>query len=234
MSFINKPIDLFHLCTRVRIMGIFLTCVLCTAGCTASDRAITFNNVKASEQDSHENITISDDMMTSDGIMISDNTITSDDIIISDDIITSNDVREICVYVCGEVNDPGVYSLAEGSRANDALIAAGGFTEEADKSYVNLAAKVNDGDRLYFPGISEATREKAAEEALKAGIVNINTADEALLCTLPGIGSSRAQDIISYRESNGPFESKEDIMKVSGIKDSAYQKICDKITIGSE
>lgn len=228
MNFIDKLIDLFCLCARVRIMGIFLVCVLCIAGCTASDRAITFNNVKASEQngqisgDSHENITISDD------IMISDNIITSDD------DITSNDVMEICVYVCGEVNYPGVYFLAEGSRANDALSAAGGFAEEADKSYVNLAAKVNDGDRLYFPGISEAAQEKAAEEAQKAGIVNINTADEALLCTLPGIGSSRAQDIISYRENNGPFENKEDIMKVSGIKDSAYQKICDKITVGKE
>lgn len=198
----------------------FLICVLCVTGCAESDRAVTFNNVQASGQDGQAAY----GSTAGAGAQLD----------MSDDIKISADIGEICVYVCGEVNYPGVYSLSAGSRANDALSAAGGFTNEADKSYVNLAAIVNDGDRLYFPGISETAQEKAAEEALKAGLVNINTADEALLCTLPGIGSSRAQDIIAYREINGLFENKEDIMKVSGIKDSAYRKICDKITVGEE
>jgi competence protein ComEA len=141
------------------------------------------------------------------------------------------DTAVIYVYVCGEVNSPGVYELLEGSRCDDALKAAGGFSENADRSYVNLAAKLSDGERLYFPGVEEAYALKESEESKQAGLVNINTADEALLCTLPGIGSSRAQDIITYREKNGSFDTKEDIMKVSGIKSAAYGKICDMITV---
>jgi competence protein ComEA len=137
----------------------------------------------------------------------------------------------VCVYVCGEVNAPGVYTLPKDSRYADALNAAGGFTDEADENYVNLAAKINDGERLYFPNKEEAAETVMSEEAAKSGLVNINTADETLLCTLPGIGSARAKDIIAYREKNGVFETKEDIMKVSGIKSAAYGKICDMITV---
>lgn len=222
----NNLISLFRLSARQSTIVLVLTCALCVTGCASSDRAITFNNAKASDQNGQS----AAGAAVSEGVQSG----LSAEMTISDDIRISTDANEICVYVCGEVNYPGVYFLAEESRANDALFAAGGFTEEADQSYVNLASRVKDGDRLYFPGKSETAQEKAAEEALKAGLVDINTADEALLCTLPGIGSSRAKDIISYRESNGPFESKEDIMKVSGIKDSAYQKLCDRITVGKE
>ena len=138
--------------------------------------------------------------------------------------------RLLYVHVCGAVREPGVVALKAGSRAEDALLSAGGFLEEADQSYVNLAAFVEDGEKLYFPTVQEA--EKLADEAegIKKGLVNINTADEKELCTLPGIGSARAKDIISYRETNGGFERIEDIMKVSGIKESAYEKLKDKIT----
>ncbi len=73
--------------------------------------------------------------------------------------------------------------------------------------------------------------ESQAQSDSASGLVNINTADAAALCTLPGIGESRAQDIISYREANGGFQACEDIMKVSGIKTAAYEKIKDKITV---
>lgn len=135
------------------------------------------------------------------------------------------------VHVCGCVREPGVAVLPEGSRAGDALAAAGGFSEDADRDYVNLAAKVADGEKLYFPSAAEA--ESLQEEAQEADshLVDINSAEEALLCTLPGIGASRAEAIIAYREEHGPFETGEDIMKVPGIKEGAYEKLKDRITV---
>lgn len=136
---------------------------------------------------------------------------------------------EIKVYVCGAVVTPGVVALPEGSRAEDALSAAGGFAEDAWRDYVNLAERVADGQKLYFPTLDEA--ESLVGQEARDGLVNINTADVAMLCTLPGIGESRAKDIIAYREAHGAFGSCEEIMQVSGIKTSVYSKISDKITV---
>lgn len=140
-----------------------------------------------------------------------------------------SDAAEIRVYVCGAVEKPGVVSLSEGSRAEDALAAAGGFAENAKRDYVNLAEWVTDGQKLYFPTLEEA--EILIEQESGNGLVNINTADVDTLCTLPGIGESRAKDIIAYREAHGAFASCEDIMQVSGIKNSVYSKISDMITV---
>ena len=103
---------------------------------------------------------------------------------------------------------------------------------------MNLAAKVSDGEQLYFPRVDECERgllqdesRKSAGESCDSGLININTADTAMLCTLPGIGEARAAEIIRYRETSGPFESCEDIMKVSGIKTSVYNRISDLITV---
>lgn len=137
----------------------------------------------------------------------------------------------IRVYVCGAVVNPGVVTVPEGSRAEDALWAAGGFCQDAGRTAVNLADWVADGQMLYFPTQEEALEMESLGTQRESGLVNINTADAALLCTLPGIGEGRAADIIAYREENGGFESCEDIMKVSGIKDSVYEKIRDKITV---
>lgn len=137
----------------------------------------------------------------------------------------------ICVYVCGEVCSPGVVELPAGSRAEAAVLLAGGLTQEADRNYVNLAALVTDGEKLYIPSVLEAAELEAAAEDEECGLVNINTADRDRLLTLPGIGESRAQDIISYREKNGDFASIEDIMKVPGIKSAAFEKIKEKITV---
>ena len=121
--------------------------------------------------------------------------------------------------------------VPEGSRAAEALELAGGMTTEADPFYVNLAEIVTDGQKLYFPTASEAEELEAAGKAAEEGLVNINTASAEELCTLPGIGASRAADIVRYREKNGAFQTKEDIMKVSGIKQNAYDKLCDRITV---
>lgn len=141
--------------------------------------------------------------------------------------LPSEEAPRIYVYVCGAVNCPGVVELPEGSRAEAALKAAGGFREDARTDDVNLAARVGDGEKLYFPTVEE--KAEFSEEGGENGLININTADEETLCTLPGIGISKARDILRYREENGPFESCEDIMNVPGIKTSVYGKIRDSI-----
>lgn len=140
----------------------------------------------------------------------------------------------IRVYVCGAVADPGVVEIPQGSRVEDALAAAGGFGADAGREAVNLADWVSDGQKLYFPTEEEAEGiglTEAGADTGASGLVNINTADVAALCTLSGIGESRAQDIIAYREANGGFISCEDIMNVPGIKTAVYEKIKDKITV---
>lgn len=137
----------------------------------------------------------------------------------------------VYVYVCGAVYQPGVVEVAAGSRAEEVLRLAGGMTAEADPFYVNLAETVTDGQKLYFPTAEEAETMTVTAKAKEDGLVNINTASSEELCTLPGIGASRAADIIRYREKCGSFQTKEDIMKVSGIKQNAYDKLCDHITV---
>lgn len=137
----------------------------------------------------------------------------------------------IYVHVCGAVNCPGVVELPDGSRAETALQAAGGFLDTAQKDYVNLAEKLFDGQKLYFPSEEEACLMIEKEAQSRSGLVNINRADEETLCSLPGIGGTKAQDIIAYREANGGFGQKEDLMKVSGIKENTYNRLSDKITV---
>lgn len=147
------------------------------------------------------------------------------------EVQTEKPVGEIVVFVCGAVQNPGVVELPEGSRAADALEAVGGLLAEAQPDYVNLAVKLEDAQKLYFPTVDEAEFLIQQEKASASGLVNINIADVELLCTLPGIGEARAEAIIAYREQNGGFRNKEDIMNVSGIKQSAYDKLQEYITI---
>jgi len=137
----------------------------------------------------------------------------------------------ICVYVCGAVENPGVVELPEGSRAADALLAVGGLTAEAEEDYVNLAAKVQDGEKLFFPTKAEVELWEEESAMEQKGIVNINTATKEQLMTLSGIGEARAEDILEYRKSQGAFQCIEDLKKVTGIKESLYEKIADKIVV---
>ena len=139
--------------------------------------------------------------------------------------------RQIAVYVCGQVLHPGVVYLDEDARAVDAVEAAGGLTETADAEYINLAARIADGEKLYIPDMQEGQELRAREEEAAAGLVNINTADRERLMTLPGIGESKAQDIIAYREKHGDFVSIEELMNISGIKESLFEKIREKIVV---
>ena len=154
----------------------------------------------------------------------------------------------IYVYVCGAVKNAGVYELPEGSRIIDAVEASGGFSEAADETYVNLAATLGDGVKLLIPTReetgdpevgkqiqsfdlgSDASLENVGDSS-GSGLININTASKDELTAIPGIGSSTAQKIVTYREENGSFKSVEDIMNVSGIKDKLFSKIRDYITV---
>ena len=162
----------------------------------------------------------------------------------------SSPVQTCFVHVCGEVQRPGVYELAEGQRVFEAVELAGGFTADAAESFLNLAEPVRDGMKVQVPDKAMAQDSVAAGRPSggiysSGGIIiagsenadtahtkiNINTASKEELMTLRGIGEARAEDIIRYRQQRGGFESIEDIMKVSGIKDAAFQKIKDSITV---
>ena len=169
---------------------------------------------------------------------------------------SSEEEKTLVVQICGAVSAPGVYELPAGSRIIDAVEAGGGFLPEAEEACCNLAEEIVDGCQIYIMTKSEScadgqTEKKAGIQtspdsdmqttdrnvrsnsapALENGLVNLNTADIAALTTLPGIGESRAKAIISYREQHGAFAQIEDIMKISGIKQAAFSKIKDKITV---
>ena len=151
-----------------------------------------------------------------------------------------NMVREIVVHICGAVCNPGVFFLEEGQRVYHAIEMAGGLREDADGDYVNQALLLEDGMKIVIPTTEEVERMQGDFQALESAVdekksdkVNLNTADETMLCTLPGIGSSRAQSIIAYRTKNGAFKKIEDVMKVSGIKEAAFEKIKDFITVSN-
>ena len=148
---------------------------------------------------------------------------------------TKNTVNTICIHVAGSVVTPGVYELPEGSRVYEAIMLAGGFSEEADMDYINQAAVLNDGQRLYIYSVKEASTAgdyfDKDNQIKEPTLVNINTASKEKLMTLPGIGESRAESIITYREEYGRFKTIEDIMKVSGIKDAAYSKLKNYICV---
>ena len=133
----------------------------------------------------------------------------------------------LCVHVCGQVVEEGVYFLAKGSRVADAVTAAGGFTGEAATRYLNLALPVTDGMKIYVPREDEVVTAAMYTEPVNdtSGPVNINTADVASLMRLSGIGERKAEDIVAFREEHGLFRTAEDIMNVPGIKTALYEKI---------
>jgi len=152
--------------------------------------------------------------------------------------------KVICVHICGAVVSPGVYEITQGSRVYEAVMAAGGYRDDADEDYVNQALVLNDSDKLVIPTLADTeamvipsdgkVREfgvGSGDPKTESGKVNINTAGVEELCTLSGIGEARAKVIISYRDSNGPFGSIEDIMNVSGIKQASFDRIKNDICV---
>lgn len=140
---------------------------------------------------------------------------------------STEDTEHIFVYVCGAVNREGVYELPDGSRVYEAIAMAGGFREDADARNVNQAEVLEDEERIYVPFVGEEIPIDDEKDAR----ININKASKEELMTLPGVGESRAESIIKYREQQGAFQSVEEIMQVSGIKEGLFEKIKDLITI---
>lgn len=143
-------------------------------------------------------------------------------------------VSKVAVYVCGAVNNPGVYYLEQGAIKQDALLAAGGLSEDAEVFAVNLAEKVSDGEKIYFPKEGENTFDTSTATGNTdemAGLIDINHADVDTLMTLPGIGRSRAMAIVKYRDEQGVFRSVSDITNVNGIKAGVYDNIKDLICV---
>lgn len=140
--------------------------------------------------------------------------------------------RPLRVYVSGAVQSPDVYTLPAESIVKDALLAAGGPTEDADLDRINLASLVSDGQHVYVPHLGEENP-VSYPSASRSGAgykININTADLNSLESLPGIGPVLAQRILDYRQSHGPFSRPEEIMEVPGIGQATFDKIQDLIT----
>ncbi len=152
-------------------------------------------------------------------------------------------VIKISVYVCGQVRQPGVYELIPDARVVNAIEAAGGALEDADLSYMNLADHVNDGEKIYVPsfeetaqvdrlsGIPAQTVKSGADSEGKSQLLNLNTASKEELMTLPGIGESKADAIIAYRDSVGRIDSPSELMNIPGIKDGIYSKLKDRVCV---
>ncbi|MCL5074161.1 MAG: ComEA family DNA-binding protein [Chloroflexi bacterium] len=138
--------------------------------------------------------------------------------------------KEIKVYVTGAVKEPGVYVLRENERIEDALIAAGGVTEEADLAKINLAAKLRDELHIHVPKVAE-TSPSASAGAGAAALLDINTATAAELDTLPGIGPVTSQRIVGYRQQHGPFKSIDDLRSAKLVNEATFTKIKDLITV---
>ena len=137
----------------------------------------------------------------------------------------------IYVQVSGAVVSPGVYELTEGSRVFQAIELAGGLTEEADAGQMNQAQTVSDGEMIYVRHQGETETEEADVVQPEDGKVNLNTATEEQLMTLPGIGQAKAQCIIAWREENGGFARIEDLMEIEGIKEGVFSRIKDSIKV---
>ena len=155
-----------------------------------------------------------------------------------EEVNTSVEQVSIAVHVCGQVKNPGVYTLAKGARVSDAIDAAGGLTKEAAGDFINQAQKLEDEQQVYVPSQEEAEESPKViqqetnndSHSENKGLININQATREELMTLPGIGEAKADMIITYREEHGKFASIEDIKNISGIKDGVFNKICDLIT----
>ena len=149
-------------------------------------------------------------------------------------------VQQVLIDIKGAVMHPGVYALQPEQRIIDAVQLAGGYSEDADTRLINHAQKVQDEMVIYIPVIGEKLDDEMANihEAIfnnsnttTSSKVNVNKADDAELATLVGIGPSKAQSIIAYREENGYFQTIEDIKKVTGIGEKTFEKLKDSITV---
>lgn len=141
----------------------------------------------------------------------------------------------LVVDISGCVKTPGVYETLDGTRLHEVIKLAGGLTQNADIDAINQAEPVSDGQKILIPAKTEAGKDDdgTASGVMSAskGKININQADITGLQEIPGVGPATADKIIQYRESNGRFQSIEDLKNVSGIGDKTFQKMKDRICL---
>lgn len=200
----------------------FITFIFLT-GCSGNEEIISMSGTHKEALASGD-ISISSDM--------------SSDYAYNDGDLSVNNNSSIYVFICGEIERPGVYEMPDGSRVYELINRAGGITPGGAVESVNQAEALSDSQQIYIPSKEEAKSKAAVATSGSDGLVtsnksliNINTADEATLQQINGIGASRAADIVAYRNSSGGFNTIEDIMKVPGIKDGLFSKIKDQITV---
>lgn len=221
---------------------ILLHCMITVVGCGSETSVLT-----ASE--STEDTVVADDVKKKevDGKQDSNGEQNLKADVVSEDEAVS---KYIFVDVCGAVNVPGVYQMAEGSRIFHAIEMAGGFAGDAARDIVNQAEVLSDGQQIRIYTNQEAEELKLGEgQSLMAGssgtgadagqsqenaLVDINQADKDTLMTLTGVGASRAEAILAYRQQHGGFSSIEELMQVDGIKEKIYEKLKDKITVTNQ
>ena len=152
------------------------------------------------------------------------------------------DREQIVVYICGAVAVPDIYAMPAGSRLYEIIKMAGGFTDDADPAYHNLARQLTDGERIYILTQEETkmlTMQQQAEgeegsEGFRGntkGQINLNTATAEQLMELPGIGEAKAVSILEYRTKVGKFADIKELMNVSGIGEAMFEKIKDKVVV---
>lgn len=161
-------------------------------------------------------------------------------------VVSSGPATQVVVHVVEAVRRPGVVALGTGSRVSAAIDRAGGAADDADLARLNLARVVVDGERLYVPKVGETDIPTALDEQGGAGgagssgaapdggveaVINLNTADQSMLETLPGIGPSLAGRILAWREEHGRFSSVEDLLDVNGIGDGRFADLRDRVRV---
>ena len=219
------------------IISILLILSLCFTGCDTVGKEIVWKNREA------ESVALDDQVPSVENITEMCTEADSDAASISFDRPEEVQTEQSTVLyadICGAVQEPGVYELKEGARIFQLIEQAGGLREDADLTSVNQAEKVTDGMKVRIYTKEEAASlpqqiwESTAESeqtALTSAKININSADIAQLTQLTGIGEARAANIIAYRTEHGRFLTIEEIMNVSGIKESTFQKIKDQIVV---
>ncbi|MFS0822630.1 helix-hairpin-helix domain-containing protein [Bacillus sp. 1P02SD] len=152
--------------------------------------------------------------------------------VVEEKTVVEEEVTVILVDIKGAVFNEGVFEVQEGMRIKDVVDMAGGFTEDANKTQVNLAERVEDEMVIYVPRMGENTEWEISSQSQKNdGKVSLNGGTQAELETLSGIGPSKAAAIIAYREENGPFKQLEDLLQVSGIGEKSFEKIKDELKL---
>lgn len=144
---------------------------------------------------------------------------------------------KLSVHITGAVQNPGVYELPPGSRIEAVIQAAGGWKTRADQTAINLAAFLEDGESIYVPLIGEQLPspkpEKKSTVSVEGRLIDINSAPAEVLDELPGIGPKKAEEIVSYRQKNGAFDTIEEVLNVPGIGPGIFEDIRTLITISS-